>query len=262
MTGDAGDAGPGRGLFVTGTDTGVGKTAVAAAILDLLASEGCRIAPLKPVETGHTGPGWPGDAACLREAARSGLPQERIVPYVFEEPLAPNVAARRAGSAVAVERLDDTFADSAAQHDGVLVEGAGGLLVGVTDDVLMADLAARWRLPVLIVARAGLGTLNHTLLTVEAARARGVPVVGVVVNGYPADPDVATRTNPAELARLCGVPVLGVVPETSGVDTGARAWQALVPPVRDAVNLDPVRACFGGAAADRPVDGPAPAPTA
>lgn len=239
-----------NGVLVTGTDTGVGKTAVAAGLLRVLREEGLRVAPFKPVESGHVGASadargdasWPADAACLRDAAGTALARDAVVPYVFAEPLAPAVAARRAGAAIDPRRLDAAWHALRSTHDLVVVEGAGGLLVPVTDDLLVADLADRWGLPLVVVARPGLGTINHAALTVAAARARGLEVLGVVVNGMPATPGAAEATNPAEIARVAQVPVLGVLPALAGVDTAAGRWQPMAAAVRDHLDLAPLRA--------------------
>ena len=233
------------GILVTGTDTGVGKTAVAAGLTALLRGEGFRVAAMKPAETGHTGPGWPADAACLREASGLDLPRATVVPFVFAEPLAPNVAARGEGRPVDPLALDAAYAELAAGHDLVVVEGAGGLSVRITDDLDHADLARRWGLPVLVVARAGLGTLNHTLLTVSYAHQRGLRVLGVVVNGMPSRPDAAAATNPDEMRRILaplGVPVLGVLPWMEGVDTGAGRWRPMEGALRRHLDLAAMRA--------------------
>lgn len=226
------------GLFVTGTGTGVGKTAIAAALAAELEGRGVDVWPLKPVETGWPqAEDWPRDAALLASAAgRSDLSRDAVAPEAFHEPLAPTVAARRAGREVDVDRLDEAFSRARASSDLVLVEGAGGLLVPVTEELTMLDLADRWSLPLLVVARPGLGTLNHTALTVEQARHRGLDVVGIVVDRYPEDPDVATRTNPAELERLTDEPVLGTVPDVDGLDTQTASLDGLHE-IADALDL-------------------------
>jgi dethiobiotin synthetase len=186
-----------RGVLVTGTDTGVGKTFVAALL--------CRTAPgatyVKPVQTGLASD--EADAAVVARLAGAATRQGPA----FDEPLAPAVAARRAGVTVTRGQLLDTFRGL----DEVVGEGAGGLLVELgTDGTTLADLAADLDLDLVVVARPGLGTLNHTRLTCEAAWARGLRVRGIVVNGYPADPDVAAVTNLDGLADIA--PVLAVVP--------------------------------------------------
>jgi dethiobiotin synthetase len=186
-----------RGVLITGTDTGVGKTFVAALA--------CRARPsatyVKPAQTGLAED--EADAAVVRRLAECATRQGPG----FDEALAPAVAAERAGVAVTRGMLLDAFSGL----DDVVGEGAGGLLVELgTDGTTIVDLALDLDLPLVVVARAGLGTLNHTRLTVEAAWARGARVQGIVVNGYPDEPGVAEQTNLDGLAAMA--PVLGVVP--------------------------------------------------
>ncbi len=194
-------------VFVTGTDTGVGKTVVTAAIAKSFTEAGKRVAIFKPLQTGHgDDAGW--------AAALAGCHGETGV--LLDEPLAPSVAARRADVKIDLQRLVDRYRELRAAYDVVVVEGAGGLLVGIDDDTDMADLAAMFRLPIVVVARPALGTLNHTALTVDAARARGLDVLGVVISDYPDEPDIAERTNPAEIAKIASV--VGVIPHVDALD--------------------------------------------
>ncbi|MBI5155305.1 dethiobiotin synthase, partial [Candidatus Poribacteria bacterium] len=135
--------------------------------------------------------------------------------------------------------LDSAFERQAAGGRFVLVEGAGGIAVPVTDTLDMAGLAARWNLPVLVVARAGLGTLNHTALTVAYARQRGLRAAGIVINGWPEEPGVAESTNPAELERLTRLPILGRVPRLTGFDVEARCYQGLAR-IAEHLNIEPL----------------------
>lgn len=197
--------------FVTGTDTGVGKTVVAAALVRAELAAGRRVAYCKPVQTGAR-PGEPGDAAFV--AAATGVPVFEMVRLL--EPLAPAVAAERTGTPIDLDALVTRVRELAGTVDVLVVEGAGGVLVPVAGRATMADLAARLGGEVVVVARPGLGTLNHTALTLEALRTRGLTVTGIVVAAWPAAPGVVERTN---LARLGGMaPVLGVVPFAAGLD--------------------------------------------
>lgn len=205
-------------LFVTGTDTGVGKTVVTAAIAALAVASGRRIAVYKPAQTG-VDIGDPGDIEFVRAAAGDSPHLRTACAYRLREPLAPAVAARLAGVVIERSRLLAMYEDLAQGADVALVEGAGGLLVPLADGYAMADLARDLALPVLVVARPGLGTLNHTALTAEVARARDLEVAGVVISGFPARPDLASRTNPAELVRLARAPLLGALPLFGGLDT-------------------------------------------
>jgi len=209
-----------RGLFVTGTDTSVGKTAVSCAIAALARSRGLPLAVMKPAETGCVPD--PLDALALREAAGSADPLELVCPYRFAEPLAPAVAARRAGRTLSLGHLVDC-ARKLAEDRPLLVEGAGGLLVPYTERETCADLIAALGLPVLLVARAGLGTLNHTALTIEALRARKLTLRAVVLNRTGTHSDLSEQDNAAEISRLTGAQVLGPLPFFA--DPGARRDQ-------------------------------------
>jgi dethiobiotin synthetase len=196
-------------LVVTGTGTGVGKTVVTAAIAALGLARGDRVAVLKPAQTG-VGPDEPGD---LAEIARlvPGANGRELARY--PEPLAPATAARRSGRPPVTPRQAAAAArELADEHDLVLVEGAGGLLVRFDETGTLADVAARLDAPVLVVAAAGLGTLNHTALTVEALDNRSLKCAGVVIGAWPRDPDLAAACNLADLPEITGVPLLGVLP--------------------------------------------------
>jgi dethiobiotin synthetase len=200
-----------RGLFVTGTDTGVGKTEVSCALVAAARAGGLDLAAMKPAESG-VGPGEASDSERLRAAA-GGLDDPALVcPYRFAAPLAPAVAARLAGVEVRLEVVLDAARTLAARHAALLVEGAGGLLVPLTERETYADLAVALGLPVLVVARAGLGTVNHTALTVEALRARRLRVAGVILNRTGPVDDPSVPHNAAEVTRLTGVPVLASLP--------------------------------------------------
>ncbi len=185
------------GFLVTGTDTGVGKTYVACGIIRALKRMGVRVHPFKPVETGCSS--VPEDALALAEAA--GVSPEDVVAYTFREPLAPAVAERLEGGKIDVMRIISRFRELEGSSDVVLVEGAGGLLVPITGSFTYADLAALLGIPVLVVARSRLGTINHTLLTLRVLRAYGLRELGVVVNGYRGE-DTAERTNPEVIREL------------------------------------------------------------
>jgi len=170
-----------RGLFIGATDTGVGKTLVSCELIRRMRSRGIDACGMKPVETG-VGPAGPLDALALRTAAGGVDPLEEVCPQRFALPAAPCVAAQAEGREVDVGAVTRAFARLAARHECVITEGAGGVLVPLTPALDMAGLAAELGLPVLVVARARLGTLNHTLLTLEALRARALRVLGVVVS--------------------------------------------------------------------------------
>ena len=197
-------------LGVTGTDTDVGKTFVSVILLKLMRRRGLDVAAMKPVETGVTPSDPRSDAVRLQAAAGGQDALEMVRPLLIAEPLAPWVAAARSGSVVDVDALDAAFQRLQDGRDGVLVEGAGGLLTPLTRDTAFDRLFARWDLDAVIVAANRLGTLNHTLLTVRAAQAAGLRISGVVLNTLRPDPPlIAERTNLEALQELLEpVPVL------------------------------------------------------
>lgn len=198
--------------FVTGTDTGVGKTLAAAALCRADREAGRTVLYAKPVQTGLA-PAQAGDAAFVAAAAK--------VPVIeclrFPEPLAPAVAAERAGEVIDVAALLTDLEKAGDGFDRVVVEGAGGLLVPLWGAVTMADLADALGAGLVVVSRPTLGTLNHTALTIEAANNRGLPVDGLVISGWPSDPGVTEQTNLERLSDMA--PVLGVLPDYPGLDT-------------------------------------------
>ena len=222
-----------RAVFVTGTDTGVGKTVVTAALAASTAATGTGVHVVKPAQTG-VGPDEPGDAAEVRRLA--GVPVSEGIR--LRDPLAPDTAARREGVALpslAAQR-DAVLATGA---DVVLVEGAGGVLVRLGTGWDLRDLATSVAetvpVGVVVVVRAGLGTLNHAALTVHALTERELPVLGLVVGAAPTVPDLAARENLRDLPDLTGVPILGAVPdgaaalEPSAFRSAAGDW---VPPLQ------------------------------
>ncbi|MEL4359129.1 MULTISPECIES: dethiobiotin synthase [unclassified Luteococcus] len=198
-------------LVITGTNTDVGKTIATAALAVVLEAAGWEVLPVKPVQTGE--PDGHGDAPTVTRL--TGL--TAIDRHRYPEPLAPNLSARRAGMAQPV--LADVvrwLRGLDAPGRAVLVEGAGGLLVRIADDWTLADLARELGAPLVLVTSTGLGSLNLAELTVEAARRRGLDVLGVVGGSLPSEPDLATRLNLAELPDITGVPLWGSLPEGAG----------------------------------------------
>ncbi|MGW3089112.1 dethiobiotin synthase [Streptomyces sp. NPDC001108] len=200
-------------LVVTGTGTEIGKTIVTAAVA--AAHAGRRVAVLKPAQTGLA-PGEPGDAAEVARLAGDHVTAVELAR--FPEPLAPATAARRSGlPPVRPDDVADAARKLATEHDLVLVEGAGGLLVRFDDEgSTLADAARLLAAPVLVVVAAGLGTLNTAALTSEALRSRGLECRGVVVGSMPAEPDLAARCNLTDLPVVTGAPLLGAVPAGAG----------------------------------------------
>jgi dethiobiotin synthase len=206
-----------RGLFVTGTDTGVGKTAIAVALVRGLVAQGVRVAVMKPIASGSepTSEGLRNDDA-LKLIAASNVPAayESINPYCFEPAISPHIAAKEAGIAVDRTQITRRFADLAAASDFVVVEGAGGWLAPISDGETIADLAAALELPVLLVVGLRLGCINHASLTKLAIESRGLPFAGWIANGI--DPSLARLAeNLQALEKALAQPPLAVVPYLS-----------------------------------------------
>jgi dethiobiotin synthetase len=200
-----------RGFFIAGTDTGVGKTEVSRALCSLLLQRGQAPRPLKPVETGCA-PDHPEDALALQQACGTSLPLELICPYRFRLPAAPLVAAEAEGRRIDVGHLEAV----ARQADLIVVEAAGGLIVPLARDggrvLTNLDFAQRLGLPVILVGRAGLGTLNHCALSATALASRGLTLAAVVLNRVAAADDPSVSSNPRWVAELTGARVLGPTP--------------------------------------------------
>jgi dethiobiotin synthetase len=216
-----------RGLFVTGTDTEVGKTVVAAAVCAALAKRGKRVAAFKPVVTGlDEEPGeWPRDHELLAGSASAGQAPADVTPITFGPPVSPHFAAEAAGTTIEPRELVSAARAAAEGADLLICEGVGGLLVPLTPGYLIRDLALDLGLPLLVAARPGLGTINHTLLTLEAARGAGLNVTAVVLSPWPPEPSPMEHSNRATIESLGGVPVWGLPPTTPS--TLAQAGSAL-----------------------------------
>jgi dethiobiotin synthetase len=207
-------------LVVTGTSTGVGKTTVTSAIAALAVAAGRHVAVLKPAQTGLDA-AQPGDVDEVRRLAGPSVTCRELAR--FPAPLAPASAARLAGlDPVTPATTAAAARELAAEHDLVLVEGTGGLLVHLDHrGGTLSDVAAALSASVLVVTTAGLGTLNHTALTVEVLRARGLGCVGIVIGAWPANPDLAAWSNLSDLPAVTGLPLLGALPEGAGRVTPA-----------------------------------------
>lgn len=208
-----------KGVFVTGTDTGVGKTYASLALIAGWRSQGLRVGVMKPSETGLEVDGVlgpPQDAVQLLDASGADLTLDEVCPFRFNAPMAPAEAAALEGGGVCIDTVKKIYRSIEERHDITLVEGAGGLLVPFTEDMMAADLIKELGLPMILVARAGLGTINHTCLTIESAQARGLDVIGVIYSRAedpaisPPGPD-ETR-NAATIERITGVKTLAELP--------------------------------------------------
>ncbi len=196
-----------RGLFVTGTDTGVGKSVVAAAICAGLAAQGRRVAAFKPVVTGLDDPpgGWPYDHELL--ASVTGQEPSAVAPWQFGPPASPHLAAELGGTTLEPAELLAAARRAGASADALVCEGVGGLMVPITPGYLVRDFALDMRMPLVVASRPGLGTINHTLLTLEAARAAGLEPVAVVMTPWPQEPSQLEQSNRETVERLGGASV-------------------------------------------------------
>lgn len=215
-----------RSLLITGTDTGVGKTFVACGLARAWRAAGRDVGVVKPFASGGTG-GRHEDVDALMAASGTSDTFAGVCPYLFRDPLAPSVAARREGRAISMARAAAATKRVIGRHEMTVVEGAGGLLVPVTGRQTIAEFAKRLKLPLVIVARPALGTLNHTRLTVEAARTRGLAVLGIVVSFAAGHGGLAERTNIEILARHAGAPLLAALRHGAGAADFARLARVL-----------------------------------
>ncbi len=206
-----------RGIFVTGTDTGVGKSVVAAAICAALTGRGETVAAFKPVVTGldETPPGgWPPDHELLAAAGGGRQAPSEVTPYTFGRPVSPHYAAQLEGEPIDPRRIRAAAGSAARGADALVCEGVGGLLVPIALGYSVRDLAVELEMPALVVARSGLGTINHSLLTVEAARAAGLRVAGLVISPWPERPKPIEQSNRATVEELTRIRVSCLPPTT------------------------------------------------
>jgi dethiobiotin synthetase len=226
--------------FITGTDTGIGKTTVTCALAAALTERGVRVGVMKPIETGcevdSVGNRVAADAVRLEYFSRCAEPLERVCPVRLRDPLAPSVAARREGRTVDIDALRDQLESLASDYDVTLVEGAGGLLVPIRDDTTFVDLARDWGIPVLIVVGNRLGALNHAQLTMRCAQAEDLSVVGYVVNTLAPELDVAAQSNIEVLEKLIG-PSLGVLPWLGRIDCSPQDRERLAQAAEEAFDV-------------------------
>ncbi|MFH1367563.1 MAG: dethiobiotin synthase [Elusimicrobiota bacterium] len=206
-----------KGLFITGTDTGVGKTYVACAILRALRRYGMAVGAMKPVATGDRN-----DARNLIAASGVNETLDRINPVFLKESLAPLVSARFEGKEVDLKPVYVIFREFLKKYTFTVVEGVGGLLVPLTEKIKVIDMARKLRLPALIVARPQLGTINHTLLTVRELRRMKLEIAGIVLSGV-RKTTLAEKTNPSVIRELTGLPVLELSPH-GGINIKENPW--------------------------------------
>jgi len=204
-----------KGIFITGTDTGVGKTFISGALASALRGRGMNIGVMKPIESGCKrlqGSLVPADALFLKELSGSNDDIDLINPYRLEHPLAPGTAAEMEGVKIDLKKIEEAYDRMGKNHDLMLVEGAGGLLVPLGDALLIADLIKSLRIPALVIARSSLGTINHTLLTLRSAEASGIEVLGVIINHVTPHVGLAEETCAGSIKKFTSIPILGVFP--------------------------------------------------
>ncbi|WP_018248036.1 dethiobiotin synthase [Orenia marismortui] len=232
-----------RGLFITGTDTDVGKTVVTAGLLAALRERGHDIGLMKPFQTDFIEK----DGEILSPDLEYVLPfvdldtdYDLMNPIRLREPLAPSVAAEVEGIEIDLTKVDRAYEELLTIHRGLIVEGAGGLMVPLTKDFLIPDLIKKLDLPLIIVARPNLGTINHTVLTVKLARQLGIEVLGVIINGFKEEEaGIAEETNPQVIAELADVEILGIIPYIEDLNSSSKKLD-LAKIFEDHVNMEKI----------------------
>lgn len=206
-----------RGIFVTATDTDVGKTMIAVGLINFLSRLGLNVGVMKPVASGavkaRSGQLISKDVEILVGASLSTDPITRINPYCFSAAVAPSLAAELENVEIRMEKILNCFQKICSQHDIIIVEGAGGILTPIFKNLLIVDIIEALRLPTVIVSRAGLGAINHTVMTHECLKKRGLECLGFFLNRYPRCPDLPEQTNARFISGLTKVPHLGSIPD-------------------------------------------------
>lgn len=242
-----------KGLVIIGTDTDIGKTFVSAALLSALRRRGIDTGYMKPLQSGafrKEGILRAPDVEYILEKTGKELEPgeyEEVSPVRLELPLAPAVAARLREKEIDLSRVLTSYQRLQEKHKCLLVEGVGGLMVPIAKNTLLPELIKSLNLPVLVVTGPGLGTINHTLLTVKIAGRLGIEVSGIIINNYPVEPDIATRTNPDVISRFLNADILGIIPRFEN-ETLVDNWEEIVDIVEEKVNISRVikAASLGG----------------
>jgi dethiobiotin synthetase len=207
-----------RGIFITGTDTDVGKTVATAALACCIEKSGNDVKVIKPFQTGTGEDGFL-DIEFIYKALGRNFDLEEVCPVRLSNPLSPYSAAIIEKKELNILSILSSLKEKLLNSRGtILFEGAGGLLVPITKNYYMSDFAKDMGLPLIIVSRPGLGTLNHTLLTIEHAKRKGLQILGIIINNYPSNPDLAESLNIKTIMQLTEVEIIGVIPSIEGVD--------------------------------------------
>ena len=221
-----------KGYFITGTDTGVGKTLVAGGIAALFKNKGTNVGVMKPIATGCKRVDnnlVSDDAVFLKSIAEVEDEYALINPVNFEQPLAPSIAARLSNTKIDIEKVRTSYDILCERHDYMIVEGIGGLLVPIDEYYFVVDMAEEMELPVIVVCSPTLGTINHTLLTVSYARQHGLDVKGIIINESAENCDIVVKdTNTDEIKRLTGLPIIGTIPFDKRLDTQKYNKEAVI----------------------------------
>ncbi|PJZ00180.1 ATP-dependent dethiobiotin synthetase BioD [Bacillus vallismortis] len=221
-----------RGFFVTGTDTEVGKTVISSGLAALMREHNRDVGVFKPFLSGISRHHPESDTSILKETSQTSLSHEDITPFAFKAPLAPYVAGKLEGKAVTMEEVLSHWERIRETHECFIAEGAGGISVPLGEGFLVSDVIKALQLPMVIVARPHLGTINHTFLTVQYAKNMGLPIAGIVINGISDSLHDDEKTNPEMIERLCGVPILGITPKLVNVTK-----ETVLQMVKDHINL-------------------------
>lgn len=232
------------GYFIVGTDTGVGKTVVTAGLALALKARGINVGVMKPIETGcpvMDDERIPQDANFLIKASGVKDPLDLVCPYRLRQPAAPSIAARLDDTHVDINYINDQYFQLSLMHEIVLVEGLGGLLVPLNNSELLSDLILQLGLGMIVVARPNLGTINHTLLTINYAKMLGIPVTGLIINGFGKERITLTeRTAPDEIQHFSDVEMLGILPWLKHVNVNEGKFEHLEEEFIDRINIDPL----------------------
>ncbi|MFA4956052.1 MAG: dethiobiotin synthase [Candidatus Methanoperedens sp.] len=201
------------GIFITGTDTNIGKTVIAAGLAGALNNKGYSVGVMKAVQSGagiKNGLLYSPDIEFIKKVMDVNDEMELVCPYLLKEAMAPGIAAEIEGKNIDFEIIKNAFQELENRHDIVIVEGAGGIAVPIKKRLMISDLIKYMGIPIIIVARAGLGTINHTVLTIEYAKRSGIKIIGVIINDYRGG--IVEERNPGIITDLTGIPILGIIP--------------------------------------------------
>ncbi|HRK62628.1 MAG TPA: dethiobiotin synthase [Candidatus Omnitrophota bacterium] len=229
------------GIFITGTDTDVGKTVVAAGLALVLRSRGIRVGVMKPITTGCLNFGKrlvSADAAFLMEAAENEWTGFSS-PARYKHPVAPNVAAELEKREIDLDQIRKAYAELEKHYDFIIVEGIGGLMVPIHPKYYVTDLIREFKLPIVVVSKPGLGTINHTLLTIDAARIRGLEIKGIIFNRVPrANLSISEMSNPKVISELSHLPILGSLPDIEDMDVERGKFGSLREMFQERIRID------------------------